>query len=169
MLEVILDSVAAWEGSAESWTKLADRAARAAIVETPHGEIVDHPACFELSIRLTDDAEVHALNAAYRNADKPTNVLSFPMLPPDFMDAAALTDDGEILLGDVVLAYETCAREAAEKGISLADHATHLMIHGVFHLLGYDHAVNEDQALEMEAMETRALASLGIADPYGDE
>jgi probable rRNA maturation factor len=166
MLDVVLDALPIWGGSAEEWTEVADRAARAAIGQTAHGEFLTHEAMFELSVKLADNEEVQALNAVYRNKDKPTNVLSFPMLPPDFMDAAALTDDGEILLGDVILAYETCAAEAAEKGISVHDHAVHLIVHGVLHLLGYDHEQHEQAAERMEAIEIRALASLGLADPY---
>ncbi|MCE7796079.1 rRNA maturation RNase YbeY [Sphingobium sufflavum] len=168
MLDVIVDSIPLWDGPVEEWTVLAEKAARAAIAQTPHGEILTHPATFELSVKLADDAEVQALNAAYRNKDKPTNVLSFPMLQPDFMEATAMADDGEILVGDIVLAQETCAREAAEKGVSVTDHAVHLMVHGVLHLLGYDHVEDEAEAEAMEAMETAALASLGIADPYAD-
>ncbi|CAN5253910.1 rRNA maturation RNase YbeY [soil metagenome] len=168
MLEVIVDSVPLWTLPVEEWTVLAERAARAAVEQTPHGEMLSHPAAFEISVKLADDAEVQALNAAYRNKDAPTNVLSFPMLQPGFMEATGMADDGEILLGDVVLAYETCAREAAEKAVTLEQHATHLIVHGVLHLLGYDHVEHEDQAREMEAMETHALASLGIADPYAE-
>ncbi|MET0239695.1 MAG: rRNA maturation RNase YbeY, partial [Sphingobium sp.] len=137
--------------------------------QTPHGAMLTHAASYELSVKLADDAEVQALNAAYRNKDKPTNVLSFPMLQPGFMEATGMADDGEILVGDIVLAHETCVREAGEKGIELEDHAVHLMIHGVLHLLGYDHVGDEHEAREMEEMETRALASLGIADPYGED
>ncbi|HEX7854310.1 MAG TPA: rRNA maturation RNase YbeY [Sphingobium sp.] len=168
MLDVMLDSVPLWKGTQEDWTARAEAAARVAIQQTSHGEILTHPASFELSLRLTDDAEVQALNATYRNKDKPTNVLSFPMLQPGFMEATGMADDGEILVGDVVLAYQTCAREAAEKGVSVEDHAVHLMIHGVLHLFGYDHVGDEAEAREMEEMETRALALLGIADPYAD-
>ncbi|MFT3964304.1 MAG: rRNA maturation RNase YbeY [Sphingobium sp.] len=168
MLEVILDAIPSWEGTQEQWTQRAVAAAGAAIRQTPHGEMLTHSACFELSVRLADDEEVQALNAAYRGKDKPTNVLSFPMLQPGFMEATGMADDGEILVGDVVLAYETCAREAAEKGVSMSDHAVHLMVHGVLHLLGYDHVEDEAEAREMEEMETRALAQLGIADPYAD-
>jgi probable rRNA maturation factor len=168
VLEVIVDSIDLWERPVEEWTVLAEKAARAAVGQTPHGEMLTHPAAFELSVKLADDAEVQALNAAYRNKDAPTNVLSFPMLQPGFMEATGMADDGEILLGDVVLAYETCVREAAEKSVSLEQHTTHLIVHGVLHLLGYDHVEHEDQAQEMEAMETRALASLGIADPYAE-
>jgi probable rRNA maturation factor len=166
MLEVILDAIPLWEGTAEAWTARAEAAARAAVQQTPHGEMLTHPAAYEISVKLTDDAEVQALNATYRNKDKPTNVLSFPMLQPGFMEATGMADDGEILVGDIVLAYETCAREAGEKGVSVTDHASHLMVHGVLHLLGYDHVDDEAEAQEMEEMETRALAQLGIADPY---
>jgi phosphate starvation-inducible PhoH-like protein len=114
---------------------------------------------------VTDDAEVRSLNAQYRHKDTPTNVLSFPMVQPDLLETLANSDDGEALLGDIVLARETCAREAEEKGIAFADHAAHLIAHGTLHLLGYDH-MEEHEAEEMEAMEVRALASIGITDPY---
>ena len=109
----------------------------------------------ELSVTLADDATVHALNRRWRGRDAPTNVLSFA--------------SGERpLLGDVVLAYETVAREAAEQGKNLADHLAHLVTHGVLHLLGFDHEAPHE-ADEMEALERRALAGIGVADPYRDE
>ena len=165
MLVIIVDASPAW-GEA-NWTELAEKAARAALELTPHAPLIDSPVCVELSVKLSDDAEVQQLNAAYRHKDKPTNVLSFPMLQPDLLETISNTDDGEVLLGDIILAQETCAREAEERGISLVDHATHLIVHGTLHLVGYDH---EDDAMaeSMEAIETRALASLGLADPYGD-
>lgn len=169
MLDVLLDIGPGWDGEAADWQGLAERAARAVLIQTPHGEMLTHSADYELSIKLADDEEVRALNAAYRHKDKATNVLSFPMLQPDFMEAEGLADDGEILLGDIILARETCAAEAAGKGIGLTDHATHLIVHGVLHLLGYDHEEHPEAAREMEAMETRALASLGIADPYAED
>ena len=86
----------------------------------------------------------------------------------DLLETLANSDDGEILLGDIVLARETCAREAGEKGISLEDHATHLIVHGTLHLVGYDH-MDDTSAAAMEAMEVKALASLGIANPYADQ
>ena len=168
MLEVMLDSAPVWEGTQAHWTERATAAATAAIQQTAHGEMLTHRAAYELSVKLTDDAEVQALNAAYRNKDRPTNVLSFPMLQPGFQEGTDMADDGEILLGDIVLAYETCAREASDKGIGVEDHAVHLMVHGVLHLLGYDHVDDEIEAREMEEMEKRALALLGIADPYAD-
>jgi probable rRNA maturation factor len=112
----------------------------------------------ELSLVLADDATVRALNVRWRGRDSPTNVLAFASDEP--------TAAGKpVLLGDVVLAYETVATEARAQGKSLADHFRHLVIHGVLHLLGYDH-IAAAPAKRMEALETRILASLGVADPY---
>jgi probable rRNA maturation factor len=120
----------------------------------------------EVSVRFTDDDEVKALNAGYRAKDKPTNVLSFPMVDGDLLGSIAAADNGEVLLGDIVLAHGVCAREAAEKGIATRTHAAHLLVHGTLHLLGYDHEQAEGEAEEMEEVERAALAGLGIADPY---
>ncbi|MDF0486970.1 rRNA maturation RNase YbeY [Sphingomonas sp. H39-1-10] len=164
MLEIALSTEDVWPS--HDWDALALRAATAAIERTPNGEILTTAAIFEVSVRLADDAEVRHLNAQYRQKDKPTNVLSFPMVQPDLLETVGQnSDDGEVLLGDIVLAYGVCAAEAEERGIPLADHATHLIVHGTLHLLGYDHMV-EDEAEAMEAIETDALASLGLADPY---
>jgi probable rRNA maturation factor len=167
MLEVILDSLPVWEGSPEDWEELAQRAAAAAIERTDHAAILAHPSTFELSVRLADDDEVQGLNATYRGKDKPTNVLSFPMMPPDFEIVEDAGGESEILLGDIILAHGVCVREAAEKSVSVRDHATHLIIHGVLHLLGHDHETGEGDATRMEELERKALATLGIADPYG--
>lgn len=113
----------------------------------------------ELGIVLADDETVSALNRRHRGKDGPTNVLSFPLGP----DAAGR--DGPVLLGDVVLAFETVAREAADQKKTLADHLQHLVIHGILHLSGYDHET-EDDAERMERFEARILAELGVADPY---
>lgn len=104
------------------------------------------------------------LNADFRGKPRPTNVLSWPAFDPPPPDPAP--DDPEALfLGDLAIAYETCAAEAAAAGIPLGEHATHLVVHGVLHLLGYDHEV-EDEADAMEAFETNILASMGLPDPY---
>jgi probable rRNA maturation factor len=155
-----------WE-AAPDWDGSADKAVRHALAKTPYSLLADAPSAIELSIRLTSDSEVRALNRDYRGKDKPTNVLSFPMFAPDEIAGLADSDDPEILLGDIALALETCTREAAERNIPLEAHATHLIIHGVLHLLGYDH-IEEDEAQAMEAIERVVLRELGLHDPYED-
>lgn len=151
---------------AGDWETLAVRAVDAAITRTPYADWRGTPQMVELAIRLTSDDEVHALNRDYRQKDKPTNVLSFPMIQPDLLDAVTQnSDDGEVLLGDIVLAHGVCAAEAAEREISLQDHASHLIVHGCLHLLGYDH-LGDAEAEAMEAIERDALAALGLHDPY---
>jgi len=105
--------------------------------------------------------EVRSLNAAWRGNDKPTNVLSFPMV-----EEGKIGSPAEPMLGDIVLAHGICALEAAEKQVPVESHAAHLMVHGTLHLLGYDHETTEADAEEMEEAERQALASIGIADPY---
>jgi len=107
-----------------------------------------------LTILLASDAALKKLNSAFRGKPKPTNVLSFPAAP-----------NGENYLGDVAIAHGVAAAEARAQGKSLSDHAVHLAVHGVLHLLGYDHTSNR-QAKVMEPLETEILKSLGIADPY---
>src|SRR3712207_19035 len=128
--------------------------------------MIESALAVEVSVKFTDDTEVQSLNAAYRNKDKPTNVLSFPMLAPELIEPLTGRDDGEMLLGDVVLAQGVCAAEAAGKGLAIEDHAAHLVVHGTLHLLCYDHETSDDEAEQMEAVERRALAALGLADPY---
>lgn len=164
MLDVALSGEDSWPAEID-WPALAKSAVLAAFAQTPNDELRTATVCVELSVRLTDDAEVQRLNAAYRHKDAPTNVLSFPMVQQDLLETLSNSDDGEVLLGDIVLARETCAREAEDKAIAFADHASHLIVHGALHLLGYDH-MEEHEADEMEAIEVRALASLGIANPY---
>jgi probable rRNA maturation factor len=110
----------------------------------------------EATIALSSDERVRALNLAYRGQDKPTNVLSFPSGDPD---------DG--YLGDIILAQETVAREAAAQAIPPSHHLQHLVLHGLLHLLGYDHETDAEAAV-MEGLETEILATLGIADPYAE-
>lgn len=147
---------------AGDWPALATRAAAAAAQVEP---ALAHPR-LEASVLFTSDAEVHTLNREWRGRDQPTNVLSFPML--DREDLLALRGDGPPeLLGDIALAHETCAREAAGKGVTLEAHATHLIVHGLLHLAGHDHVDSDAQAEAMEALEVKALAILGLPDPYG--
>lgn len=154
-----------WPGG--DWDALADRAVRAAIEASAHGELAILTTMVEVSVRYASDDEVQTLNRSYRQKDKPTNVLSFPMIQPDLLDALDLGEEnGEALLGDIVLAHGVCAREAKEKNVSAEDHATHLIVHGTLHLLGYDHELGEAEAEAMEEIERVALATLGIDDPY---
>lgn len=167
MLAVETHEATPWPDTLD-WEARAAEAVAAALALTPFASLADAAPLVEVAIRLTDDAEVHALNRDFRGKDKPTNVLSFPQVQADLLVSLANSDDGEILLGDIVLARETCAREAEEKGISLEDHTTHLIVHGTLHLVGYDH-MDDASAAAMEALEVKALASLGIANPYADQ
>ncbi|MBW8910702.1 MAG: rRNA maturation RNase YbeY [Sphingomonas sp.] len=164
MIEVAVQLEPGWSESVD-WEALGARAVEAAIGVTPYAEILTSAYAAEISIRLTEDDEVRTLNAAYRQKDKPTNVLSFPMVQDDLLETLDNSDDGEVLLGDIILARGVCEREAAEKGVATEIHATHLIVHGTLHLLGYDHMVDEE-AEALEDMERAALATLGIDDPY---
>lgn len=127
---------------------------------------------FQIGLLACDDARIAALNADFRGKPQPTNVLSWPSEergaefageapePPEPGEA----DDPDPL-GDIAIAWETCAREAGEQDKPMVDHVTHLIVHGMLHLLGYDHVEEEDAAL-MEGLEVRILASLGVSDPY---
>jgi len=163
ILEVSVEADEEWDSSS-SWDDLARRAAVAAIAESAYPEVAAAPRQVEISVRLTGDDEVRALNSEWRGKDKATNVLSFPMV-----EESEFKDPGlrgrELLLGDIVLARGVCEAEAADKGVTVEDHATHLLVHGTLHLLGYDHH-DDNEAADMEAREVRALARLGIANPY---
>lgn len=143
MIEVEIEDEA-WTAALPDAVAVVERAATVALGAV-EGDVV---------VLLTDDAAIHDLNLRFRDRDRPTNVLSFP--------AAASAAPH---LGDLVLALGVCAAEAAAQGKSLADHLTHLTVHGVLHLLGRDH-VEEVEAEAMEAEERTLLASLGVADPY---
>ncbi len=147
--------------TATDWEALTGQVAAAVAQVAPE---LAHPR-LSASILFTSDDEVHALNREWRGKDKPTNVLSFPMLSRD--DLLALPPDGPPeMIGDIALALETCTREAGKKAVQLQDHAAHLVAHGLLHLAGYDHETGPDEAEEMELLEIKALAILGIKDPY---
>ena len=154
MIGVEADVSDDWD-SRTDWPALARSAVHAAVAASRHAGLSDS----EISVTFTSDEEVRGLNAKWRGKDKPTNVLSFPMAKPDELVSAQL-------LGDIVLAHGVCAGEAEEKGVEVATHAAHLVVHGTLHLLGYDHETSDADAEEMEETERRALASIGIADPY---
>ena len=164
MIEVAVQAEPAWEDGTD-WDALAIEAVAATLRTTPYADILTAGYMAEISVRLTNDAEVHALNRQYRQKDKPTNVLSFPMVQDDLLETLADSDDGEVLLGDIILARGVCEREAAEKGVTTQEHATHLIVHGTLHIVGYDH-IADDEAEAMEDIERAALSQLGIADPY---
>ena len=143
MIEIEIEAEA-WTGALPGAEAVVERAAQAAL-GTVEGDIV---------VLLTDDAAVRELNGRFRDKDKPTNVLSFPA-PENALPH----------LGDIVLAYGVCATEAETQGKTLADHLSHLVVHGVLHLLGRDHE-DDTEAEEMEAEEREILAQIGVADPY---
>lgn len=143
---VVRVGAGAWRTALPNHAAVVRRAVRAALAAAaPRG-------AGEICVLLTDDAAVRALNARHRGRDAATDVLSFAHGEPG-------------LLGDIALADETCRRDAAAEGKALADHVAHLVVHGVLHLLGHDHA-RAAEARRMEAAERRILAGLGIADPY---
>ena len=143
MIEVEIEDEA-WTAALPDAVAMVERAATVALGAV-EGDVV---------VLLTDDAAIHDLNLRFRDRDRPTNVLSF-----------TAAESAAPHLGDLVLALGVCAAEAAAQGKSLADHLTHLTVHGVLHLLGRDH-VEEVEAEAMEAEERTLLASLGVADPY---
>jgi len=159
-MQLDIDMEAPWpEGE---WDMLASRAARVAAEAAPE---LSNPR-LSASLLFTSDDAIQELNRDWRQRDRPTNVLSFPMLErEEVLDLAAAGPP--VLLGDIALAYQTCAREAGEKGVALEHHAAHLIVHGLLHLAGYDHEVSPLEADAMEALEIKALALMGIADPYG--
>jgi probable rRNA maturation factor len=191
MIDVELDMGVVW-GDSDFGQSEVEKAVDAAVRFAGLAGLAEYPSPVEVSIKLTDNAEVQALNREWRDKDKPTNVLSFPMLEDDALEQLRHPElvsgsyflseaekiktlkqvqgddqEMEMLLGDIILAYETCAAEAKEKNIPVAHHATHLVIHGMLHLLGHDH-IEDDEAELMEALEVKALASIGLNNPYID-
>ena len=154
MIGVETDVSGDWDSRID-WPALARSAVHSAVAHSRHGGLFDS----EVSVKFASDEEVRELNRTWRGKDKATNVLSFPMASEDELDSAQL-------LGDVVLAHGICAAEAADKGVAIEAHAAHLLVHGTLHLLGYDHETSDADAEEMEEVERRALAALGISDPY---
>jgi probable rRNA maturation factor len=168
----------AWRDTLPEAEPLARRAARAALAAAEEGVAEDGvakkgvalPDEAEVGLVLADDATLGRLNRQYRGVEGPTNVLSFATSEGATSEGATsegyvAESNGPLLLGDVVLAYETVRRESEEQGKRFSDHLCHLVVHGVLHLLGYKHG-GEVQAAAMERLEIAALADLGVSDPY---
>ena len=166
MITLELDLIETWNAETD-WEAVCLKSLGAAIAQTRFGGLAKKKFDLSVSVRFGGDTEIQALNKQWRDKDKATNVLSFPMMGEEELGALANTDDGEVLLGDMILAHETCTREAEEKGISLENHISHLVVHGMLHLLGYDH-IDEAEGNAMEALEIKALASMGLPNPYSD-
>ena len=163
MLEIALEADEEWDSS-RSWEALVRNAVEAAVAESAFPQLAASQRPVEVSVLLTGDDQVRRLNAEWRNKDRPTNVLSFPMVNPDDL-CDAIVAGPEVLLGDIILARGVCEAEASDKGVTIEQHAAHLLVHGTLHLLGYDHH-SDGEAAEMETREIRALERLGIANPY---
>jgi probable rRNA maturation factor len=154
VVEVVIES--------DAWLRLpdADAIVRRAIASAAAPSIMANRRGAEVSVLLCDDEAIASLNARWRGEERPTNVLSFPAQPlPQVVPGVRAP------LGDIAVAYETVARESREEGKPVADHLSHLVVHGFLHLLGYDHQM-DGEAERMERLEREILAHLGIADPY---
>lgn len=162
-LEVAIEIAASdWTSALPDAEALAARALTAAF---HHAAPAGAAAAAEVSLVLAGDDMVAELNKNYRGKDGPTNVLSFAMHEDDGQSPVSGQPD---LLGDVVVAFGVSEREARDQGLPLADHLSHLCVHGMLHLLGFDHE-DEAEAERMEQLETRILGDLGVPDPYGKE
>ncbi len=152
----------------DGWSEIFDLAEKkcsnilSLVCDTASAGGLSIPAGAELSLVLTGDDEMQLLNRAHRGLDEPTNVLSFP---GSWQGIAKAGNEAPVLLGDIVMARQTVVREAAEQGKKPEAHFCHLLVHGILHLLGYDHIQDQDAAI-MEALEIRVLGTLNIDDPY---
>lgn len=158
MLQVETDCVKGdWSGDSD-WVALAQVAVTAAVAASPHARLIDGPMLCEVSVRLTDNDEVQALNRDYRGKDKPTNVLSFPASPEERSLSGTI--------GDLVVCAPVVAAEARVQRKARDAHWAHIVVHGVLHLHGYDHERSARAAREMEALEVEILRGFGYLDPY---
>jgi len=167
-IAVILDKPC-WKGTASQWETLI----KPAVLETLAQSLKALPEA-EITILLTDDATIRKLNKTHRGHDKPTNVLSFPSLEPkDVLDLCVSKNEQEnerspLILGDIALAFETICQESIDQKKPFDHHLVHLVVHGVLHLLGFDHN-QDDEALAMESLEIKILSSLMIPNPYQEQ
>lgn len=148
----------AWDEAGLDWEELAGQAIQRAVRASPYAMLDEWPdITVEVSLRFVDDETIRELNRDYRGKDKPTNVLSFPFEAPPGVPTT--------LLGDLVICAPVVAAEAAEQGKPLTAHWAHMVVHGVLHLLGYDHIDDADAEI-MEGLEVEILAGLGVPNPY---
>ena len=164
MIEIDLDITPQWIND-NDWLSLSEQSIDEAIKLSDYNFLNAIDNEVSISVSLSDNETVHALNKQYRDKDKPTNILSFPMIEPAELDGLADHPIPEILLGDMILSYEICTAEAKAKHISLAHHYQHLIVHGILHLLGYNH-IKDDEADIMQSVEILALKNMGIENPY---
>ncbi|MFT3972893.1 MAG: rRNA maturation RNase YbeY [Amaricoccus sp.] len=160
LVEVILEDPRWHEAGLEP---MAERAARAAL-----SAVGRDPDRHEIALLACSDARIAGLNADFRGKPKPTNVLSWPDHDGAVPEPEGAGAGERLFLGDIAIAFDTCAREAEEGGLPFADHVSHLVVHGVLHLLGHDHE-DDAEAEAMEAIETNVLASMGVPNPYSRE
>ncbi len=158
-----------WPLATEALSALADRTFEHALSSALNEEFelnIPEGAALEISLLYTDDTHIQELNKEFREKDKPTNVLSFPDTPlTDEALKQSVAWQEPLLLGDIAIAKETLIREAEKQKKSFDDHFCHLLLHGILHLLGFDH-IEDDEAEEMEALEIKLLAKMGIDNPY---
>lgn len=164
-IAIILDKPC-WGDTVSQWETLIKPVA----LETLRQSSLRLPPEAEISVLLTDDATIQELNRTYRGYDKPTNVLAFPSLEPQAISDLGIPQNiqGPLILGDVALAFETIQRESLSQKKPFEHHLAHLTVHGILHLLGFDH--NQDnEALTMESLEIKILSSLMIPNPYQEQ
>lgn len=166
MLDLAIEVIAGDWDSEPGLDALCGKAIRAALTGAGHAAALEAPALdCEISLLFADDAELQRLNRDWRGKDRPTNILSFPMFSPAEAARHLAAGEGSFLLGDLALAHETVAREAAAQGKPLVHHLLHLLVHGTLHLLGHTHE-EEPEACRMESLERQILETLGVPDPY---
>lgn len=161
---ISIDLNSSWDDGVD-WQTLAEESINQAIINSDYKYLPSYDKNISISITLSNNDQLHALNKQYRGKDKATNILSFPMLEPNELRALDNHPIPEILLGDLILSHDICYDEAIEKNITIEEHYQHLIIHGILHLLGYDHIEDKDADI-MQSIEITALHNMGINNPY---